>query len=133
VRVSTALSVTVADVQTYWGLGLRNDPDDAQVTNLYLRPTVLVDPQNVDVDFSSPFPDEVDVVVEYVLDWYATAFVTLIVLGIQRSTFLELVFDVLNTQNRDFNIGIVENRLFERSSLVVIGDLTLYRPGTTVE
>lgn len=128
-RISVSLSVTVTDVQTYWEVGLRNDPDNDQVTNLYLRPTVLVAPQNVDVDFSSPFPDELDVVVEYILDWFATAFITLVELGVQRLAFMELVYDVLNTQERDFNIGVVQNQLFERSSLVLIGDLTLHRPG----
>jgi hypothetical protein len=126
-NASTSLGVTLTDVRTTWDVALRTDPDDADVTSLYARPTVEINAADVDVTFRSPLPDELDDATEAILGWLKDGYIEFVRGGVLRVTPMELLYDVLNTRDRYFRFVVVETRMYERSCLVVVGDLILHR------
>ena len=127
VSASTGLSLTIQDAEARWEVGFTNNDNEGEMNRVVLRASVFIDPRKIDVDFSSPLPDTLDDVLELLMDWFTSVFISLIVVTTSGFSTMYPVYSksFSDTGMGKFFLDFTDVEFFERSSVVVLGTLLL--------
>lgn len=125
VKETIGFSAAFRNVFTRWRFSVLSDYTEKGITSMVLKPSVLILPDNVDIDLETPLPREVNQVLSWFVDWFMSILLTLISFAIVRIGHIELLFDVFNNRDHDFAILNAESELFNRSSVVITAEINV--------
>jgi len=120
---SVGYDLKVKDVKVVFDIHFQK----RNVISLVLKPTVLLDPDNIDYKFTSSAPSPINLALSWFVKKFLQAVGTAIYTGVMLLANIELIYDVFKKDN-GFYILDAWVKSYNRSSIVFIAEATPCKP-----
>lgn len=119
IKDSVSLHITFKDVKTTWDVSVLSNYPATDITSIVLEPKVMIDEKNIKVELNSHIDRRLDEIVSKALDWAITQSVIVLATVIQSFAYIELVYDIYNNENHDYQVSNASSKIFNDSSLII--------------
>ncbi|MED1578729.1 WD40 repeat domain-containing protein [Bacillus safensis] len=126
IKETVGYSISIMDAHTEWSINVLSDSPSEGQSSVMLIPTVYIDPQKIDVQLETPLPRELNQILSWLIDWFVTVVVVLVVAAIQHIAFMRLMVDVFQFDERvdNYRIMNVHDITYPRSSIVIVAEVS---------
>lgn len=126
IKETVGYSMSIMDAHTEWSISVLSDSPSEGQSSVMLIPSVYIDPQKIDVQLETPLPRELNQILSWLMDWFVTVVVVLVVAAIQYIAFMRLMVDVFRFDDRvdNYRIMNVHDITYPRSSIVIVAEVS---------